>query len=208
MIEPQIDSKLTQAEALLSHYGFDMKGYPAQDLVKQWQQKYQASWIRLAIIESLYQGRYKAISVQQILQLWQRKDQANYHFNHEFEALICRKLPRNLTANPTSKPQKIGAITCLVPPRSKQYKPSPPLKSTTKGVIQSNGHKPSWNQSASAKMKPVSEEEKIKVDLAENNQPSPQKEISQRPIDQFTPLPDGSEFYLKLKEVAKKEKIF
>ncbi len=204
MSEPQTDSKLTQAEALLSHYGFDMKGYPAQDLVKQWQQKYQASWIRLAIIESLYQGRYKAISVQQILQLWQRKDQANYHFNHEFEALICRKLPRNLTLAPTSKPQKLGAITCLVAPKI-QKKPSPLPKSTTRKVIQSNGHRP---PSTSMKMKPVSEEEKIKVNGAELNKTLSQQEGSPSPIDQFTPLPDGSEFYLKLKEVAKKEKIF
>lgn len=205
MIEPQTDSKLTQAEALLSHYGFDMKGYPAQDLVKQWQQKYQASWIRLAIIESLYQGRYKAISVQQILQLWQRKDHANYHFNHEFEALICRKLPRNLAAAPASKPQKLGAITCLVAPKNPQKKLSPLPKSTTRQVIQSNGHRtPSTNM----KIKPVSEEEKIKVNLAKTNKPSSQQAIYPSPIDRFTPPPDGSEFYLKLKEVAKKEKIF
>ncbi|MDB9376454.1 hypothetical protein, partial [Nodularia sphaerocarpa] len=45
----------------------------------------------------LYQGRYKGISVQQILAFWQRRGQVIYHFNMEFERLICSKFPESLT---------------------------------------------------------------------------------------------------------------
>ncbi len=204
MTEPKIDSKLTQAEALLSHYGFEMRGYPAQDLVEQWQQKYQASWIRLAVIESLYQGRYKAISVEQILQLWQRKGQASYHFNHEFEALICRKLPRDLVANSGSNKGKLGAITCLVSEKSQRrtYSPVPKTELTTKTVIESNGDKQKADTSPSVEIKQLTEEEQVKVPSSVTTATSSEEEATPSPIDQFNPPPDGSEFYLKLKEVA------
>ncbi|MGB3695450.1 MAG: hypothetical protein WA865_09900 [Spirulinaceae cyanobacterium] len=204
MTEPQIDSKLTQAEALLSHYGFEMRGYPAQDLVKQWREKYQGSWIRLAVIESLYQGRYKSISVEQILQLWQRKGQATYHFNHEFEALICRKLPRDLVATPGSNQGKLGAITCLVSEKSqpRTYSPASKPKSTTKAVIKSNGNRQKAVISPNVEIKQLTEEEQIKVPSSLTIETSPQEETSPSPIDQFNPSPDASEFYLKLKEVA------
>jgi hypothetical protein len=43
-------------------------------------------------------GRYKAVSVQQILVFWQRRDQATYHFNMEFERMVCSKFPQSLTS--------------------------------------------------------------------------------------------------------------
>jgi len=94
------------AIALLIHYSFDLSGYSASELVKIWHKQYPMSWLHLAVIEALYQGRYKAISVQQILVFWHRRGQAIFHFNMEFERLICSKFPESLTRNaaPTLPP--------------------------------------------------------------------------------------------------------
>ncbi len=90
------------AASLLHHYGFDLGGDTIAPLLSVWQAQYSDAWIRLATIEALYQGRYKAISVEQILALWQRRSQPVYHFNHEFERLVCDRLPHSPEpANPS-----------------------------------------------------------------------------------------------------------
>lgn len=100
---PQTCAKL--ANSLLIHYSFDLSGYSASELIHRWQKQYPPDWLHLAVIEALYQGRYKGISVQQILAFWQRRGQAIYHFNMEFERLICSKFPESLIdANPTALP--------------------------------------------------------------------------------------------------------
>jgi hypothetical protein len=86
------------AIALLINYSFDLSGYTANELVERWQAQYPLNWLHLAVIEALYQGRYKAVSVQQILVFWQRRDQATYHFNMEFERMVCSKFPQSLTS--------------------------------------------------------------------------------------------------------------
>ncbi|MDB9540265.1 hypothetical protein [Anabaenopsis arnoldii] len=97
--ESEISAEL--AAALLTHYSFDLSGYTARDLINRWQTQYPLNWLHLAVIEALYQGRYKAISVQQILLFWQRRGQVIYHFNMEFERLICSKFPESLTQQAT-----------------------------------------------------------------------------------------------------------
>ncbi|WP_066378596.1 hypothetical protein [Anabaena sp. CA = ATCC 33047] len=92
---PQTFAKL--AASLLIHYSFDLSGYSATELIHRWQKLYPPDWLHLAVIEALYQGRYKGISVQQILAFWHRRGQAIYHFNMEFERLICSKFPESLT---------------------------------------------------------------------------------------------------------------
>lgn len=91
------DAAAKAAAWLLANYYFDLRGYQACDLVETWLNNYPGNWLRLAVIEALYQGRYKAISVEQILGIWHRRNQALYHFNYEFETLICSKLPPELT---------------------------------------------------------------------------------------------------------------
>jgi len=76
------------AIALLQHYSFDLGGYTINDLTWAWH-RFKPEWVRQAVIESLYQGRYKAVSVNQILYLWERKGEANYRYNREFERLVC-----------------------------------------------------------------------------------------------------------------------
>ncbi|HCF27449.1 MAG TPA: hypothetical protein DEV81_09680 [Cyanobacteria bacterium UBA11049] len=86
--------------ALLLHYIFDLGGYSARELVEHWLRHYPASWVRLAAIEALYQGRYKAISVEQILGVWQRRGQVLPHFNCEFERLVCGNIQPRLSRQP------------------------------------------------------------------------------------------------------------
>ncbi len=98
MTQQNYESAIAQTEELLNHYGFELRGYTAQQLIGYWSKKYHPLWVRLAVVEALYQGRYKAVSVEQILNFWSRKGAPTFHFNHEFERLICRKLPRYLAS--------------------------------------------------------------------------------------------------------------
>lgn len=76
------------AISLLQHYSFDLGGYTIKDLIRAWS-SFKPEWVRQAVIESLFQGRYKAVSVNQILHLWERKGEPNCRYNHEFERLVC-----------------------------------------------------------------------------------------------------------------------
>jgi hypothetical protein len=87
-----------QAGALLIHYSFDISRDTVEELLSEWLAIYPAYWLRLAVVEALYQGRYKTVSVEQILVLWQRRGQPLYHFNHEFESLVCSSYPLDSTA--------------------------------------------------------------------------------------------------------------
>ncbi|OUL21456.1 hypothetical protein BV378_26830 [Nostoc sp. RF31YmG] len=98
MLKPVTDTANDLATALLTHYSFDLSGYSVSELIRRWKHHYPLEWIHIAVIEALYQGRYKAVSVQQILNFWQRRGQATYHFNMEFERLICSKFPESLTS--------------------------------------------------------------------------------------------------------------
>lgn len=80
-----------QAAALLNGYQFELGGHDARQWVSLWLEFYRPVWIRDAVIEALYQGRYKSVSVRQILELWNRRGQPIRHVTHEFEAAVCRE---------------------------------------------------------------------------------------------------------------------
>jgi hypothetical protein len=86
----------TSANALLKHYSFDQGDLTNDQILDRWLRNYPARWVRLALVEALYQGRYKAISVEQILARWVRRGQPMHHFNEEFERLVCNNLPKSL----------------------------------------------------------------------------------------------------------------
>jgi hypothetical protein len=93
-----------QAASLLVHYSFDISGETVEELVGEWLTIYPAYWLRLAVVEALYQGRYKTVSVEHLLAMWQRRGQPLYHFNHEFESLVCSSYPLDSTV-------EVAAIT-------------------------------------------------------------------------------------------------
>lgn len=92
----------TTINGLLKYYSFEadgaaMEGQSSGQTLNNWLRTFPSEWVQLALIESLYQGRYKSISVEQILRLWQRRGHPVYHFTYEFESLICRQVPRPLS---------------------------------------------------------------------------------------------------------------
>ncbi|MEM8719300.1 MAG: hypothetical protein AAGE84_08315 [Cyanobacteria bacterium P01_G01_bin.39] len=97
MTELTQDLSLAQARSLIDSYAFDLGGDDAEQLLEYWLDLYHPNWIRLATIEALYLGRYKAISIEHILSVWLRLRTPNPHFSYEFERLICRKLPKHLS---------------------------------------------------------------------------------------------------------------
>jgi hypothetical protein len=111
MIELAKDPAVTDTTNLLTHYGFDLGGYSVEQLLDRWLRNYPVSWLRPAAIEALYQGRYKAVSVEQILTLWRRRGQPLQHFNHEFERILCSRLPHTLMHIAMSKPKARSPVT-------------------------------------------------------------------------------------------------
>ncbi|MDX2241719.1 MAG: hypothetical protein NW224_13625 [Leptolyngbyaceae cyanobacterium bins.302] len=107
------------AADLLHHYSFELAGYAVTQQIEIWLEYYPAAWLPLAIIEALYQGRYKAISVEQILNLWQRREHPVHHFNHEFERLICGKLPNAIETGSTERNK---ALVTPLPKPSLSYR--------------------------------------------------------------------------------------
>lgn len=101
MTELARDTAIQSAIALLTCYNFDLGGNTAEQMVSRWLNDYQPIWIFWAVIEALYQGRYKGVSVEQILVCWKRRNQPLYHFNTEFERIVCRNFPCNLNAAET-----------------------------------------------------------------------------------------------------------
>ncbi len=181
-----------QAVSLLSHYGFDLRGYTPKELASQWLTVYHEHWVRLAIIEALYLGRYKSISIEQILMFWARRQHPIFHFNHEFERLICRKLPRHLSN----------------------------ISATTEADLEFEATNLNWSLPDPDYPwdNPLIQQHKLpREDLTEDyapislsreeqsNPPSNHELASEPSIHRFNPPPDGSEFYQKLKAVAQQQ---
>lgn len=83
---------IKQTIALMNYYSFDLEEYTTKDLIVKWSKKYPHFWLPLAVLEAIYQGRLKAISVEHILQLWHRHGNPNYQFNQDFEQLVSHNV--------------------------------------------------------------------------------------------------------------------
>ncbi len=217
MREQTTDLAVAYAIALLSHYGFELRGYTAKELVDLWLKNYSAHWVRLGVIEALYQGRYKAVSVDQILSVWARRGQPIYRFTHEFERLISRKLPQNLTA--PLEP------VLPDPDREPNLPPLPPSSTdtTTENAIPEVVARDPVpiDQQDTAPTASIPNEELTETPV-QTDEPSLEAlsnvgvgpaynanwsrcEVKKEPIHQFTPPPDASDFYLKLKAVVQQQ---
>jgi hypothetical protein len=106
-IDSATQTAVSHAANLLHHYSFELDVTVEQQIVG-WLKTYPAPWILLAVVEALYQGRYKAVSVEQILHIWQRRGQPLCHFTHEFERLVRSEIP-----------------TAIAPPASPEVQPEP-----------------------------------------------------------------------------------
>ncbi|HEY9877100.1 MAG TPA: hypothetical protein V6D29_01530 [Leptolyngbyaceae cyanobacterium] len=79
--------EIEQVHRLLTQY-FDLGVCEVSAVVESWLQHFELLWVHNAVIEALYQGRYKLVSVEQILWFWQRRGQPLRHFSREFESII------------------------------------------------------------------------------------------------------------------------
>lgn len=219
MREPTTDSAVAYAVALLSHYNFELRGYQAEELVNLWLEKYQANWVRLGVIEALYQGRYKAVSVEQILAVWTRRGQPIYRFTHEFERLISRKLPQSLTA-PLNRKSTELTYEYSLPPLTGSSLDLPEESGRHEAMVHDEA--PTTIQTTVPPAATVLEEDLTQIPI-QSDELLPDSltnvshkssaydadwsrcEVSKPPIDQFTPPPDSSGFYLKLKAVVQQQ---
>lgn len=216
MLTPVTDNYADLATALLTHYSFDLSGYSASELIKRWQTNYPIDWLHIAVIEALYQGRYKAVSVQQILNFWQRRGQATYHFNMEFQRLICSKFPESLTS--ITAPVLYPAKKSLTPENNHYHLAS----ANVSGLPSQLDREYSQRKLTSVKALQEAQQPVVREDRSENVppvaavQPSVQPESNNRaqqllpssashhPIGQFTPeTSDRTEsFTSKLKAMS------
>lgn len=76
-----------QVRSLLERY-FDLGSWEIEPVLSDWLQRFEVAWIHSAVVEALYQGRYKLVSVNQILSLWSRRGGPVRHYSREFESII------------------------------------------------------------------------------------------------------------------------
>ena len=95
--EPTPRVVLASAVALMVHY-LGIQEVDAWTEVLLLAGRYPPDWVRLAVVEALYQGRYKVVSVKQILDIWRRRGKIVSHFNREFEAIVTVPLPEGIQA--------------------------------------------------------------------------------------------------------------
>jgi len=79
---------------LLKFYHFDLGDRSLTSISIKWS-NYDPYWLRSAITESIYRGRYKVISVEQILESWQRNQQVFCRFDGDFESLVWNNFAFN-----------------------------------------------------------------------------------------------------------------
>jgi len=123
---------------LLQYYSFDLGDRTIDELLTEWS-KYDQTWVRLAIVECLHQGRYKGVSVSQILTFWQRKGEPQCRFNHEFERLVCGDFRFTSASVPRKAIQTAAQSSAQTNPKASQKnssqasvqpKPQPSRKSS------------------------------------------------------------------------------
>ncbi|WP_330204004.1 hypothetical protein [Cyanobacterium sp. Dongsha4] len=81
-------NQIQQTIILMKYYSFDLNSYQFRELIAKWTKIYPHNWLPLAVTEAIYQGRLKAVSVEQILNVWQKKGKIQHSFNYEFVRLI------------------------------------------------------------------------------------------------------------------------
>jgi hypothetical protein len=118
---------------LLIRYSFDLSGYTVDRLVEYWQQRYPVGWIRLAVIEALYQGRYKVVSVEQILSLWNKRGKVSHHFSPDFERIITPRFakgkllqPELIVIAPAIEESEVSEPLEALPSQESAPRPMPP----------------------------------------------------------------------------------
>ncbi len=213
---------------LLSYYSLEPEHYP-QPLTKskvldRWLRAYPEQWVRWALIESLYQGRYKTYSVEQILAMWYRRGQPTYHFNHEFESMICHNVPRRMekaeSGNVRVEDPSTGSLELV------KHEESGAVPLPFEAVVEGSSHEINGEEQAlepeAASNKPEEESywinifeppskdtrESVLTSVLNNNQllPLTFDRTGLEPIHRFMPEAEPVEFCEKLAEIARSQR--
>jgi glutamate synthase domain-containing protein 3 len=214
MTELAKETAVNDTAHLLTHYGFDLGSDSIEHLIDRWLRSYPRFWLRSAAIEALYQGRYKAFSVEQILAVWRRKGQPLPHFNHEFERIVCNQSPSHLTPARELLPEvESVSIDSTRPELSKWLDAELDIPDAKN---QANSDRSALNAEGVAVLNFESaialESEQswalaqysLKVMTTDTSVASAEEQdrLIHQPIHQFVPAPVTSAFYHKLKAVA------
>ena len=105
-------------------YGLELDGDRVDTLVEAWLQKYDSSWIVKAIVESLYRGRYKIKSVDNILKDWHRLGKPRHNFTPEYEREILQNLPDPIDIPVAIVPLPSSPDNCSSPVAQPQWQSS------------------------------------------------------------------------------------
>lgn len=206
--------------ALLTQYIFDLNGYTARELAEYWRSSYPDNWVHLAVIEALYQGRYKAVSVAQILAFWQRRGQALPHFNYEFERLVCSNIQPRLSGNsdpqPSANPDAL-ALKCAYSSNGTassggEESDGSTVKAVAVEVLDNNQivhatnslnreTRDEWRQGRQGRNLPATV---TSPPLRHSLPPAQPNSVTKQPIRQFHPEKTKStDFYTKLKAICR-----
>ncbi|VEP16604.1 conserved hypothetical protein [Hyella patelloides LEGE 07179] len=209
---------IAQIITLMTSYSFDTDQNNVEELVQQWQKIYHVHWIYLATIEALYLGRYKAISIEQIMNSWLRSGQPKTHFGGEFERLISRKLPRHLSTLEPVKEKEQETVLQFSKNNYPTFESKTQIASNRQEKCSQDRSTPqpnlndkpdisaTQNLHLSTKVTPVPKPKIVSSTSshkkANKTQKIAKKQSHSQGITTFQPLPDGSGFFRKLKEIA------
>jgi len=133
MVRPRTSPETTPILQLLSDYSFDVDTYTAEAMVTGWLQRFEPAWVSQAITEALYQGRYKMVSVDHILQIWQRRGQPLRHFNREFESIILGQSWGQFLAATKANAASLDADLPSSAAPTREADAQPPISAATAG---------------------------------------------------------------------------
>jgi len=93
MVNVGVGYGMDQAHLLktLESFGFEGLDESSPALLEGWLQGYPESWPAMAVVEAVYQGLYKLVSVEQIIRCWQRRGEPRINFDPTFERQILDK---------------------------------------------------------------------------------------------------------------------
>ena len=205
-----------ETQFLLSQYNFDLGSWDVERLIDRWLQTYPAQWLRSAAIEALYQGRYKAVSIEQILAAWQRRKRPLPHFNPDFERMICSKILLPARSEPLSelRPEPLleSSLKLLPNPAASiaadTIAPHDTIAPYQPPDIDSGKLARLHEEASAIAADTIAPYHPPNIDsgkLARLNSPrlmAVVERMSATPIDRFVPDPTPPDFYAKLRSVA------
>ncbi|AIE75118.1 MULTISPECIES: hypothetical protein [unclassified Synechocystis] len=206
--QAQKDPGILQTVSLLTAYCFDLRGLAPKQVINSWLKDFSALWIRLAVIEALYLGRYKAVSVEHLLKFWHKKGQPNLHFSAEFERLVSRNLPRSLAIATDESMEELTKLCDqswpLKVPALAQEK-SPPSSERKFSLADPEGLPPlPWHHRDPKNIQPQSKDNFTTPDMfgeaPTNRVPGPAPSI-----EQFIPITQESDLLHRLQLVLSQE---